>query len=296
MNSNFAFLFDNPYDLHYTFDANGNAWFYAHEIAKYLGYPRADHMVRPCDPNDIIHMTINNPVMPEIGLDMNDTIHLACPQYGQATHGGVRQFIAVKENGLYDIILASRSERPEIERFRHWVKNVLLPAVKRHDAYIGPEAAARIQADPTYINEIIAENEALKHRLALQPIYHLINKNQYPYCDYEQMKKYQELNQELINVGKSVCQHGENVSIDMMAKILSQSMTSLLGPVQFRSFLRDFHLLTKSQTDQNKPTQLAITRGYMVYEYEDNGKYRVMITPEGMKYITKLAIDNGYAD
>lgn len=50
------------------------------------------------------------------------------------TLGGKQQVTTVNESGLYDVIFQSR--KPEAKRFRRWVTNEVLPAIRKTGAYI----------------------------------------------------------------------------------------------------------------------------------------------------------------
>ena len=308
MDQHFNYLFNNPYNIHYSFDCNGTAWFYASEIARNLGYDRPWNMVRMCYSNEIIKLTIGHPTIEEIGLDMSAYAKLEnslcefsnseTPSNGVSDHGGARNFVIINEYGVYRIAMSAKSSRPEIEAFKNWVLYVLIPSVRRHDAYIGPEAATRIQTDPNYINTLIAENEALRHQVELHPLYHVIDKTQYPYCDYEEMKKFEKANREYTNVGMSLYHGNENITLNQLAKIISQSINPRFGSTQLKAMLRESNFLMKTARDFNKPTQLAISRGLMVFSYpkEDQDQYEVLVTPAGVKYFINLAISKGYGD
>ena len=144
MTHHFDFLFNNPYGIQYAYDKDGMAWFVAKQIANYLGYSRARDMSRMCASQEIINMTVDNPIASDIGLNMSKCINLEDAHYVPSSHGGARRFIAISEKGVYDIAMRSRSNRPEIEAFRVWITN-LLRSVRQYDAYIGPEAAAVFQ-------------------------------------------------------------------------------------------------------------------------------------------------------
>ncbi len=72
------------------------------------------------------------------------------------TPGGTQILSTVNEPGLYALILTSR--KPEAKRFKRWVTHEVLPALRKHGAYVMPEAqpeapaqdaplAAHVEAD-----------------------------------------------------------------------------------------------------------------------------------------------------
>lgn len=65
------------------------------------------------------------------------------------TAGGTQQANFVNEDGLYDVILDSR--KPEARAFRKWITSDVIPSIRKHGAYMTPEAIERTLADPDYL-------------------------------------------------------------------------------------------------------------------------------------------------
>lgn len=72
------------------------------------------------------------------------------------TPGGAQDMTVINEPGLYNLVLGSR--KPEAKRFKRWVTHEVLPALRKHGAYVMPEAqpeapaqdaplAAHVEAD-----------------------------------------------------------------------------------------------------------------------------------------------------
>ena len=102
-----------------TLDRDGQPWFVAADVAAILGFKHAPHMVRVLQDD-------------EKGVHKVDTL------------GGPQEAVIVSESGLYACIFKSR--RPEAQRFRRWVTEVVLPAIRRTGRYEDP--TARAQAGP----------------------------------------------------------------------------------------------------------------------------------------------------
>lgn len=112
--------------LHYVLDNRNIAWFLAHEIAAQLGYPRPDHMLRMVkNPEDKAALTINNPKIVSIGLDMTACL-MEIGLIDYCAHGGLRQFSIINERGLYIIAKQAKAKRPEVKDFANWVLDELL--------------------------------------------------------------------------------------------------------------------------------------------------------------------------
>lgn len=55
----------------------------------------------------------------------------------------------VNESGLYKIVL--RSDKPEAREFQRWVTHDVLPAIRRHGAYMSEDVVERTLTDPDYL-------------------------------------------------------------------------------------------------------------------------------------------------
>lgn len=110
---------------------NGEPWFVAADVALALEYRDAEKLTRWLDD------------------DEKDT-HIV------GTPGGQQRMAVINESGLYSAIL--RSRKPEAKRFKRWVTHEVLPALRKHGAYVMPEAqpeapaqdaplAAHVEAD-----------------------------------------------------------------------------------------------------------------------------------------------------
>jgi len=60
------------------------------------------------------------------------------------TPGGPQQMNVVNESGLYSLIFSSR--KPEAERFRKWVTQEVLPALRKHGAYVMVQRPVSLQS------------------------------------------------------------------------------------------------------------------------------------------------------
>lgn len=68
------------------------------------------------------------------------------------TLGGRQEVTIVNEPGLYALILSSR--KPEAKAFKRWITHEVIPSIRKHGAYISPNAEA-VQVTPT-IEQYIA--------------------------------------------------------------------------------------------------------------------------------------------
>ena len=123
-------------------EVDDEPWFVGKDIAEALGYsnPRkalADH------------------------VDGEDKGVTKCD-----TPGGEQEMTIINESGVYSLIFSSKLEKARA--FKRWVTSVVLPSIRKHGAYIAPQAqpegveAAALQA---VVQPIVAALEALTRRL-----------------------------------------------------------------------------------------------------------------------------------
>lgn len=60
--------------------------------------------------------------------------------------------LCINESGLYNVIL--RSDKPEAKPFRKWVTSEVLPAIRKHGAYMTPETLEQAILNPDTIIKI----------------------------------------------------------------------------------------------------------------------------------------------
>ncbi len=63
-----------------------------------------------------------------------------------STLGGEQELSIINEPGLYALVLGSR--KPEAKAFKRWITHEVVPAIRKHGAYLTTETADKIMADP----------------------------------------------------------------------------------------------------------------------------------------------------
>ena len=107
-----------------TLNLNGEPWFVAVDVC--------------------IALDLSNPTIAVSRLDEDERAKFNLGRQGDAT--------IVNEPGLYTLILGSR--KPEAKAFKRWITHEFIPAIRKHGAYISPNAEA-VQVTPT-IEQYIA--------------------------------------------------------------------------------------------------------------------------------------------
>lgn len=76
--------------------------------------------------------------------------------------GREQQALFVNEDGLYDVILDSR--KAEARQFRKWITSEVLPAIRKHGAYMTDDALLRAIQSPDFLIQLATELKMEKQR------------------------------------------------------------------------------------------------------------------------------------
>lgn len=194
--------------------------------------------------------------------------------------GQDRNMTVINESGLYSLILGSKL--PQAKEFKHWVTSEVLPAIRKHGAYMTDQKAF----DVTHNAQGLAD-------LLQQAADQLKQKD----VQIEQMKP-KALFADAVSTAKT------NILIGEMAKILKANGVDYItvggqkvtmGQNHFFQWLRENgYLIKRRGTDYNAPTQMAMDKGlFKVKEstsIDSNGTTRVnkttKVTGKGQQYFT----------
>ena len=124
-----------------TVTIDGEPWLVGKDIATALGYTNT-------------HKALNDHVDDEDkGVTKCDTL------------GGAQEMTIINESGLYSLVLSSKL--PTAKKFKHWITSEVLPAIRKHGAYMTPEKIEEALLNPDTLiklaTELKAEREARKH-------------------------------------------------------------------------------------------------------------------------------------
>lgn len=104
-------IFDSPdFGQIRTIQQNGEPWFVGKDVAKILGYERADNAIRN-------HVDDEDKLMHQISAS-----------------GQNREMYIINESGLYSLILSSKM--PKAKDFKRWVTSEVIPAIRKTGGYI----------------------------------------------------------------------------------------------------------------------------------------------------------------
>ena len=92
-------------------EINGEGWLVGKDVAKVLGYSRADHAInRHCDEDDV------------------------SKQYIIDNLGRSQETLVINESGFYSLIL--RSDMPKAKQIKRWVTSEVLPQIRKTRGYV----------------------------------------------------------------------------------------------------------------------------------------------------------------
>lgn len=153
------------------------------------------------------------------------------------TLGGTQQMAAVNEYGLYNLVLSSR--KPSAKAFKRWITHEVIPAIRKHGAYMTGETLEQALTSPDFLirlaTELKTEQEA--RRLAEAQI---------------------EANKPKVLFADSVAASHGSILVGELAKLLNQNGIDI-GQNRLFNWLRENgYLICRKGTDYNMPTQRSM--------------------------------------
>lgn len=113
---------------------DGEPWFVGKDVASMLGYSNTAKAI-------LVHVDEDD----KAGIPFWD---------GRQT----RKNIFINESGLYSLILGSKL--PSAKAFKHWVTSEILPAIRKHGAYLTPEKVEEVLLNPDTIIKLATQLKA----------------------------------------------------------------------------------------------------------------------------------------
>lgn len=111
-------------------------WFIGNEVANLLGYENTrDALKKRVDTEDKNTVAIRD-----------------------GNHRGNPNKTIINESGLYSLILSSKL--PQAKKFKRWVTSEVLPAIRKHGAYLTPDKIEEVLLNPDTIIKIATQLKA----------------------------------------------------------------------------------------------------------------------------------------
>lgn len=147
--------------------------------------------------------------------------------------------IVINEAGVYDLIFDS--QLPKAHEFKHWVTSEVLPAIRKHGAYMTPQTIEKALLNPdTIINLATQLKKEQEQRKQLQ-------------AENEQMKP-KALFADAVSTSNS------SILIGQLAKILRQNGVNI-GQNRLFAWMRKNGYLGTRGSNRNVPTQRSMELG-----------------------------------
>lgn len=178
-------------------------------------------------------------------------------KYQISTAGQKRTQTLINESGLYSLILSSKL--PTAKQFKHWVTSEVLPAIRKHGAYMTDQKAFDV-----------VHNEKGLADLLQQAANQLKQKD----IQIEEMKP-------KALFADAITESHTSILVGDLAKILRQNGVEI-GARRLFKWLRDNHyLISRKGSDYNSPTQRSMEMG--LFEIKESSH----INGNGVNVITK---------
>ena len=193
---------------------------------------------------------------PTVAVERLDTDEKA--KFNLGLSGGVTN--CVNEAGLYRLIFKSR--KPDAKKFQRWIYHEVIPAIRKHGAYMTPATIENIIANPDFGIELLKnlKSEREKRIAAEKTI--------------EQQKP-------KVLFADAVETSNTSILIGELAKLLKQNGVDI-GQNRLFDWLRDNGYLIKAKrSDWNMPTQSAMDM--KLFEVKE----RAINNPDGSVKVTR---------
>lgn len=190
----------------------GSPWFVAKDVCECLGITKHRDAVSRLDGN-------------ERGSVEADTL------------GGTQQMAAVNEYGLYSLVLSSR--KPSAKAFKRWITHEVIPAIRKHGAYMTGETLEQALTSPDFLIRLATElkNEQEARKTAEAQL---------------------EADKPKVLFADSVAASHGSILVGELAKLLNQNGIDI-GQNRLFNWLRENgYLICRKGTDYNMPTQRSM--------------------------------------
>lgn len=196
-------------------------------------------------------LEITNPTMALQRLDNDERAKFNLGRQGETN--------IVNEPGLYTLILGSR--KPEAKEFKRWITHEVIPAIRKHGAYMTPETIEKVLTDPDTIIKLATN---LKEERAKRMAAEALVEKQKPKVVF----------------AKAVETSDDTILVGQLAKIIAQNGIKI-GQNRLFQWMREHGYLGKKGAHYNEPTQYSMELG--LFEVKE----RTVNNPDGSVRITR---------
>lgn len=271
--------------MNFTFDGaqirivqiDGEPWFVGKDVAERLGYKDApDALKKHVDEDD--KRIVKNGDLPPLENHFPESVFPLNLVRADIPNRGLT---AINESGVYALIFGSKL--PAAKRFKRWVTNEVLPAIRKNGGYAKP---AITKPDSYMIDD--REQRALRWIEETQEWQDKVSGLQ-TQIDAQAPK---------VALAEAIVENPECIHIGDLAKILRQNGIDT-GKTRLFKWLRENEWLCSSSHERNFPTQKAIDKGYMIlkehvlhFNGEEEKRFTPMITGAGQEFFINWFLSN----
>lgn len=152
----------------------------------------------------------------------------------------------ISEANLYKLVFQSR--KPEAERFADWVTSEVLPAIRKHGAYMTDGVIERTLSDPDYLIRLATNLKEEKAKRALAEAQNERNKPKVLFAD-------------AVSASNKSCLVGELAKMISQEAIRTGKSQKKIGQNNLFAWLRNNGYLCKSGERKNQPKQVYVEQG-----------------------------------
>lgn len=160
--------------------------------------------------------------------------------------GRTQQANFISESNLYKLVFQSR--KPEAERFADWVTSEVLPAIRKHGAYMTDGVIERTLTDPDYLIMLATNLKEEKAKRALAEAQNEKNKPKVLFAD-------------TVSASSRSCLMGELAKMISQEAIRQGRINEKIGQNKLFAWMRNNGYLCKSGERKNQPLQQYVEQG-----------------------------------
>ena len=152
----------------------------------------------------------------------------------------------INEANLYK--LAFQSRKPQAERFTDWVTSEVLPAIRKHGAYMSEEVIEKTLSDPDYLIRLATNLKEEKAKRMLAEAENERNKPKVLFAD-------------TVSASSRSCLMGELAKMISQEAIRQGRIDEKIGQNKLFAWMRNNGYLCKSGERKNQPMQQYVEQG-----------------------------------
>ncbi|WP_416730268.1 BRO family protein [Fictibacillus sp. JL2B1089] len=183
------------------------------------------------------------------------------------TLGGKQKLSIVNESGLYELIFTSR--KLEAKVFKKWVKQEVLPSIRKHGAYMTNETIEKVITSPDFLIQLatnLKEEQEARRRAETKL----------------------EKQQPLVRFAEACMATNKSMLVRELAKLISKEGL-LIGEKRLFQKLREWKLIFQNK---NEPYQkyidnefFSVSQGVTTNSGGSHAYLTMRVTPKGQAYI-----------